>query len=99
MKSNPLNILAKDLLFLSIPFEDVTRGSHARLVYPDEENVRCSIIFFPSSYGYEVGKLEIMGLLTPEEKERDSVCGYLSEEEVLKRIYEDWRHFKNEYLH
>jgi hypothetical protein len=32
--------------------------------------------------------IEIMGLLTPEEQEYDSVVGYLTAEEVFRRIKE-----------
>lgn len=38
------------------------------------------------SYGKDDDKLEIMGLLTPEEYEYDSVLGYLTAEEVFERI-------------
>lgn len=41
---------------------------------------------FPFSHGFGDGKLEIMGLLTEEEAEWDSVVGYLSAEEVFQRI-------------
>lgn len=38
------------------------------------------------SYGSESDKLEIMGLLTPEEESHDSVLGYLTAEDVFERI-------------
>lgn len=40
------------------------------------------------SYGYQQGLFEVMGdaLLTPEEREKDSVVGYLRLEEVLDRL-------------
>ena len=44
------------------------------------------------SYGNEENLLEIMGLLTPEELEHDSVLGYLTAENVFERMrahYED----------
>lgn len=43
------------------------------------------------SYGNEQDKLEIMGLLTPEEKKNDTVLGYLSAEEVFSRIDRHWK--------
>ncbi len=46
-----------------------------------------------SAYGGEVDKLEIMGLLTPEEAERDSVAGWLTADDVFRRIKE---HYENE---
>jgi len=46
----------------------------------------CSVICGHGSYGGNEGLLEIMGLLTPEEEERDSVAGYLTAEDVFNRI-------------
>lgn len=42
------------------------------------------------SYGSEENLLEIRGLLTPEEEEYDSVWGWLTAEEVFKRISKDF---------
>lgn len=42
------------------------------------------------SYGADENLLEIMGLLTPEEKEHHCVLGYLTAEEVFKRFEEDF---------
>ena len=42
------------------------------------------------SYGNEEDLLEIMGLLTPEEEEDNSVLGHLTAEEVCKRIKQHW---------
>lgn len=44
------------------------------------------------SYGNEQDKLEIMGALTKEEEEYDSVLGYLTAEEVFKRFKYCWEH-------
>lgn len=38
------------------------------------------------SYGKDEDKLEIMGLLTPDEEEYDSVLGYLTAEDVFERV-------------
>ena len=41
----------------------------------------------PGTYGFEDGLLEIMGsILTPEDEEYDSVVGFLTSKEVIKRI-------------
>ena len=45
-------------------------------------------ICHPFSYGYEQGLLEIMGVLVDEEKDGDSVVGYLTADDVIKRIEE-----------
>lgn len=46
----------------------------------------CDVIYHYGSYGYNSGLLEIMGGLTLEESENDSVLGYLTAEEVFKRF-------------
>ena len=38
------------------------------------------------SFGKDEDKLEIMGLLTPEEEEHDTILGYLTADEVFERI-------------
>lgn len=54
--------------------------------YPLRGERVISVIEKFGSYGSEVDTLEIMGLLTPEEEECDSVAGYLSAENVYERI-------------
>lgn len=44
------------------------------------------------SYGNEQDLIEIMGGLTEEEMEYDSVLGYLTAEEVFKRFKYCWEH-------
>ena len=48
------------------------------------------------SYGNESDLLEIMGLLTPEEQEHDSVLGCLSAKDVFKRIERHWKEANHE---
>lgn len=50
------------------------------------------VIQHNGSYGHEQDLLEIMGGLTEEEMEYDSVLGYLSAEEVFKRFKYCWEH-------
>lgn len=73
----------------NIPFEfhymPELRGF--QICYPKGGDERvCSIIEHVYSYGSERNLLEIMGLLTDEELEYDSVVGSLSAENVLERI-------------
>lgn len=76
-----------------IPFkwsDDFYDGYH--LCYGDV----CSVIEHSFSYGNEDDKLEIMGLMTDEEKKEidDNVLGYLTAENVFARIkkhYEESR--------
>lgn len=46
------------------------------------------------SYGKDENLLEIMGLLTEEEAEHDSVAGYLTAENVFERIKKHWEEQK-----
>ena len=48
------------------------------------------------SYGRERDLIEIMGLLTPEEEVCDQVAGYLTAENVFRRIK---RHYEGEWKH
>lgn len=50
------------------------------------------------SYGNYEDKLEIMGLLTPEESEHDSVVGHLTAEEVFERIHKHYFKIEEEPL-
>ena len=63
-----------------------------QVIYPQDgkKRVMDAIENF-GSYGNEQDKLEIMGLLTPEEKKNDTVLGYLSAEEVFSRIDRHWK--------
>lgn len=63
-----------------------------QICYPEERHMVCSVIEHFGSYGHDKDLLEIMGLLTPEEEEYDSVKGYLTAKEVFKRIE---RHHKD----
>lgn len=63
-----------------------------QVIYPEDGKKRVmDAIENYGSYGQEQDKLEIMGLLTQEEKKVDSVLGYLSAEEVCARIERHWR--------
>lgn len=55
------------------------------LEYNNEERI-CDVIQHCGSYGNRQDLLEIMGGLTEEEQENDSVLGYLTAEEVFKRF-------------
>lgn len=57
-----------------------------QICVPSRTNCEFDVICHQGSYGYEEGLLEIMGLLTEEEMEEDRVLGYLSAEDVIKRI-------------
>lgn len=85
--------LKKMLEEAKIPFEFYKNNkSWLRIVYkPDKKgNFKCGVVQGCISYGGQQGFLEIMGLLTAEEERQGSVVGWLTAEEVFKRIKEDW---------
>ena len=59
-----------------------------QVCYPtrEEPELAMDAIEHYGSYGKDEDKLEIMGLLTPDEEEYDSVLGYLTAEDVFERI-------------
>ena len=75
-----------------IPFEFDKLYDGFHLCYPRENKSEdgtgrvCSVIQHFGSYGHSEDMLEIMGLLTEEESQNDSVVGWLSAEEVFERI-------------
>lgn len=61
-----------------------------QVCYPTEHDWIMDAIEHRGSYGRAEDKLEIMGLLTPEESEYDDVLGDLTAEEVFNRINTHW---------
>lgn len=58
-----------------------------RLCYPSmDKDLVCSVVETGMSYGHENDLLEILGLLTYEEKRMDDVVGHLTAEDVFQRI-------------
>ena len=78
----------------NIPFDIETLFGGLHIAYPkfttDDEPCVCSVILHNGSYGREVGLLEIMGLLTKEERNHDEVVGCLTAEDVFERIKKHW---------
>ena len=77
-----------------IPFtwnKDHFDGCH--IMYPQKGETICSVVQFDGSYGGKHNLLEIQGLMTKkEEKETcDTVLGYLTAEDVLKRIRKNYK--------
>lgn len=97
-KSTAILSLAKRLEADGIPHVRFPRLGGYQVCYPTAsipERV-CSVIWHVSSYGYGAGLLEIMGLLTDEERADDSVAGYLEEDDVYQRIKKHWEGLENE---
>ena len=91
---NPIIELRDRLDEAGIPYENVDGCGMSRVHYPHRYPFVCSAIWGEGSYGYENGLIEIMGLLTPEEEEYDSVVGNLTVDEVFNRIKNDWEESK-----
>lgn len=83
--------LMNHLIIEKIPFQvEADYCGYPQVFYPQRGNCKCSVICNDVSYGGKEGLLEIMGLLTKEEEENDSVIGYLHAENVLERIKKDY---------
>lgn len=90
--TNAVKTLGGMLKDAGIPYEMKFRMGGWQIGYPviDHEKRKLSAICNPFSFGYAQNLIEIMGLLTPDEEEFDSVVGYLTPEEVFNRIKADW---------
>ena len=80
-----------DAIDLDYEFHDrgykTLRYEHYQILLLDENEERIvSVVQGSGTYGANQNRLEIMGLLTPEEEECDSVVGWLSADEVYERI-------------
>ena len=73
-----------------------------QVCYPtrEEQELVMDAIEHYGSYGKDEDKLEIMGLLTPDEEEHDSILGYLTAEDVFERIRKhhngEWNKYVND---
>lgn len=70
----------------NIPYTIIEHYNGYALAYPNRETLVCSVIEHDHSYGRNKDLLEIMGLLTNEEKRYDDILGYLSAKDVFNRI-------------
>lgn len=87
---NEILLLKKRMDDANIPyyFEEYMNGY--RLAYPNNNDVKCSVIEHDGSYGRHEDLLEIMGLLTEEEEKYDCVLGSLTSSNVFSRIQKDY---------
>lgn len=69
---------------------------HYQICYPSRRNMKISVIEGFGTFGREQDRLEIMGGLTPWEQfhHGDSPIGFLTAENVFKRIKKDWEEHK-----
>ena len=87
---NEIKRLHEMLLKAEIPHEFYPYMGGCHVVYSRNGQRVCSAIEHDYSYGHEHDTIEIMGLLTAEEAERDSVAGWLTAEDVFNRIKADY---------
>lgn len=93
-----LDKLEKYLYDHDIPYERIEKRGYvngniygernqiAVPVLPEHGKTKWDAICHKGSYGWKMGLLEIMGELVDEEKDGDSVVGYLTAEEVIQRL-------------
>lgn len=74
----------------NIPFDMAIHFGRPQIAYPSFDMHICDVVCHWGSYGHERGLLEIMGLCNDK---FDDVEGWLTAEEVFKRISKDF--FKN----
>ena len=82
MEYNEIKVLHEMLVEIDIPhtFEQMFGGYQIRL------NANVDAVEHDGSYGRNQDLIEIMGGLTKEENEDESVLGYLTAKEVFKRF-------------
>ena len=61
-----------------------------QICYPADQGRVCSVIEGALTYGGLCDRLEIMGLLTKEERKDGTVKGWLTAEDVFARIKKHW---------
>lgn len=84
-----LDKLEKYLYDNDIPYERIIYGERNQIavpVLPEHGKTKWDAICQQGSYGWEMDLLEIMGELVDEEKDGDSVVGFLTAEEVIQRL-------------
>lgn len=65
---------------------DIDLGRNQVVVYDNKGCYRWDAICHFGSFGYKEGLLEIMGDIVDEGKDGDSVAGWLTAENVIKRV-------------
>ena len=73
-------------------FGKFMKPSYQIVINGNDGKKLCDVIYHYGSYGYDQNLLEIMGALTEEESEDDSVLGYLTAKEVFKRFKYCYEH-------
>lgn len=96
IKYTAIRRLESDLTAKKIPHVFSEDGDGFKILYPEGgKKNRCIVREHQFSVGHEDDKLEMVGLLTDEERMADTgtkaaVCGNLDKDEVLRRILGDF---------
>lgn len=96
-RQSPYQEIRKLMRMLSdygIPYSVYDMNDGINIQYPGDDTFVCSVIEHAFSYGGQSDLLEIMGLLTEEERKHDSVKGWMTAKEVFKRIYNHYKEQK-----
>ena len=78
-----------------IPYSALDMFDGINIQYPGDDTFVCSVIEHAFSYGGQSDLLEIMGLLTEEERKHDSVKGWMTAKEVFERIYTHYKEHRS----
>lgn len=92
-KYKEILVLDKMLTDSHIPHKKETMFGGWHICYPSKEDTICSVIEHDGSYGRSDDLIEIMGLLTDEEREYGDAVGGLTAEDVFERIK---KHYESE---
>lgn len=69
-----------------ISYGEITIGCRNQIIVYRDKNRDWDAICQPGSYGYEHGLLEVMGSRVVRPSDGDSVCGYLTAQQVIDRL-------------
>lgn len=83
--------LADMLAGAGIPFTMHRYLDGWQLLYSPKGQKPVSVIQHSYSYGGRDDRLELEGLMTKAEKKADAIMGFMTAEEVFKRIQKHWR--------
>lgn len=87
--------LMRKLSDYDIPYSVHDMFDGINIKYPGDDTFVCSVIEHTFSYGGQSDLLEIMGLLTEEERKHDSVKGWMTAKEVFERIYTHYKEHRS----
>ena len=85
-KVKELDMLENYLKTKGISYTRTYDGGHQIIVFDSYGHRQWDVVCRPGSYGYEEGLLEAMGDPVVTWKDGDSVVGFLTAQDVIKRL-------------